>query len=308
MSIAGINCDVQTISSTTITCLTGSYSGSFIQAIVIVKLTNNGNAISSAQFQYINLWSSPWTWGGVGPPEAGTLVVIDSGQTIYFDTTTPILKALVIENASLIFDDNQDVALNTEYILVVDGGVLQVGTESNPFLHQAVITMYGQLRSIELPICKSNFLIFLYISIHSSFPDGAKVLALRDGTVDLHGKPINQMWTHLNATANVGSSQITVRQPVDWIVGNQIVIATTGDYESQGETEVRTITSVSSDGLTLTLDTPLNYTHLGITQTIGSTTIDLRAEVGLLSHNVLFQGWSIRFCFSLLIDIPLMCI
>jgi hypothetical protein len=162
VNIAGINCDVQTISSTNITCLTGSYPGTTVQATVIVTVTNGGNAISSAQFQYIDLWSSPWTWGGEEPPEAGTIVVIDSGQTIYFDTTTPILKALIIDNASLIFDDMQDVALNAEYILVVDGGVFQVGTESNPFQHQAVITMYGQLRSIELPICKSDLIIFLF--------------------------------------------------------------------------------------------------------------------------------------------------
>jgi len=258
-----------------------------VQAIVIVTLTSNGNAISSAEFEYINLWSSPWTWGGEEPPEAGTIVVIDDGQVIYFDTTTPILKAIVIDNGSLIFDDNQDVALNAEYILVVNGGLFQVGTESTPFQHQAIITMYGQLRSIELPICKLDVLI----SIYSSFLlDGAKVLALREGTIDLHGQTINQIWTHLNATANSGSSQITLCQPVNWFVGNQIVIATTGDYLSQTESEVRTITSISSDGLTLTLDTPLNYTHLGITQTVGSTTIDLRAEVGLLSHNVLFQG------------------
>jgi hypothetical protein len=162
VSIVGINCAVQTISSTTITCLTGSYPGlAAIEATVIVTLTNNGNAISSSQFEYINLWSSPWTWGGEEPPEAGTIVVIDSGQMIYFDTTTPILKALVIDNGSLIFDDMQDVALNAEYILVVNGGLFQVGTESTPFQHQAVITMYGQLRSIELPICKLDLLIFL---------------------------------------------------------------------------------------------------------------------------------------------------
>lgn len=154
VTIAGISCAVQTISSTTITCLTGSYPGTTVQATVIVTLINGGNAISSAQFQYIDLWSSPWTWGGEEPPEAGTIVVIDSGKTVYFDTTTPILKALIIDNASLIFDDMQDVAFNAEYILVVNGGVFQVGTESNPFQHQAVITMYGQLRSIELPICK----------------------------------------------------------------------------------------------------------------------------------------------------------
>lgn len=154
VSIAGVTCTVQSASSTTITCSTGTYSQTTVQAPVIVNAINDGNAVGSVQFQYIDLWSSPWTWGGDSPPEQGTIVSIDSGKTVYFDTTTPILKAIIIDNASLIFDDNQDVALNAEYILIVNGGRLQVGTETIPFQHKAVITMYGHLRSIELPICK----------------------------------------------------------------------------------------------------------------------------------------------------------
>lgn len=156
VSIAGASCSIQSISATTITCLTGSFAQTSVTAPVIVNSGNGGNAIGSAQFQYIDLWSSPWTWGGDAPPEEGTIVSIDSGKTVYFDTTTPILKAVIIDNASLIFDDSQDVALNAEYILVVNGGRLQIGTESSPFQHKAVITMYGHLRSIELPICKST--------------------------------------------------------------------------------------------------------------------------------------------------------
>ena len=117
-------------------------------------MNGSGQAIGSVLFQYIDLWSSQWTWGGVHPPEEGTIVVIDNGKTVYFDTTTPVLKAIIIDNASLIFDDLQDVALNAEYIVIVNGGRFQVGTEDNPFQHRAVITMYGHLRSIELPICK----------------------------------------------------------------------------------------------------------------------------------------------------------
>ena len=154
VSVAGVPCTVQSSSATTITCSTGAFTGTTVQAPVIVNLVSGGNAIGSVQFQYIDLWSSPWTWGGGPPPEQGTIVSIDSGKTVYFDTTTPVLKALVIDNATLIFDDSQDVALNVEYILVVNGGRLQVGTESFPFQHRAVITMYGHLRSIELPICK----------------------------------------------------------------------------------------------------------------------------------------------------------
>jgi hypothetical protein len=158
VSIAGVTCSVQTISSTTITCLTGSYSQTTIQAPVIVNLVSSGYAAGSASFQYIDLWSSPWTWGGTAPPDEGTIVSIDSGKTVYFDAITPQLKAIVIDNASLIFDDSQDVALNVEYIVITNGGLFQVGTESNPFQHNAVITMYGNLRSIELPICKETLL------------------------------------------------------------------------------------------------------------------------------------------------------
>ena len=123
------------------------------------------------------------------------------------------------------------------------------------------------------------------------FLDGAKVLGLRDGTVDMHGANVGQTWTRLAATAAAGSTQITLLQPVSWPVGSVIVIATTGDYMSQAQSETRTITAVSSNGLTLTLDSPLTYQHLGVTQTVGTTSVQFRAEVGLLSHNVVFQGW-----------------
>jgi hypothetical protein len=154
VSIAGVSCSIQSISATTIICFTGPYARTTVQAPVIVNVGSGGNAVGSIQFEYIDLWSSPWTWEGNPPPEEGTIVSVDSGKTVYFDTTTPILKALVIDNATVIFDDNQDVALNVEYILIINGGCLRIGTESKPFEHQAIITMYGHLRSIELPICK----------------------------------------------------------------------------------------------------------------------------------------------------------
>lgn len=120
----------------------------------MVSINGSGYAVGSVYFQYIDLWSSPYTWGGYAPPEDGTLVIIENHETIYLDIETPILKVLVIDNATLIFDDLQDVTLNVEYIIIVNGGQIQVGTESNPFQHRGVINMHGHLRSIELPICK----------------------------------------------------------------------------------------------------------------------------------------------------------
>ncbi|CAF3962866.1 unnamed protein product [Rotaria sp. Silwood2] len=280
VTIAGVICSVETSNSTCITCEIGSYIQSSTVASVMVLITGSGYAVGSVQFQYIDLWSSRWTWGGDEPPEAGTLVSIDSGVTIYLDTITPILKVLLIDNATLIFDDSQDVALNTEYIVITNGGCLQIGNESDPFQHQAIITMYGHLRSIELPIF------------------GAKVLALRGGTVDMHGETTIRTWTKLGNTASNGSSTITLLEQVDWSIGSQIIIATTGDFLSQQESEVRRIMNISSDGLTLTLDEPLRYTHLGVTLDLNATWIDIRGEVGLLSHNIIFQDeFAVQTCY-----------
>ena len=77
--------------------------------------------------------------------------------------------------------------------------------------------------------------------------------------------------------------------------GGQIVIATTGDKFSPGESEVRTVVAKSSDNLTLVLDEALEFKHLCEIRTIGGNgtnkvQLNVRAEVGLLSRNVLFQG------------------
>jgi len=50
----------------------------------------------------------------------------------------------------------------------------QVGTEQEPFQHKAIITLHGHLRSLEMPIY------------------GAKTLAVRNGSLDLHGMSFRQ--------------------------------------------------------------------------------------------------------------------
>ena len=49
-------------------------------------------------------------------------------------------------------------------------------------------------------------------------------------------------WTHLAETIDPGDTQMTLKQPVDWKVGDQIVIAATGHRHSQRENEFLTIT------------------------------------------------------------------
>ena len=183
---------------------------------------------------------------------------------------------IIIHGGSLIFDDNQDVSLNVEYVIILGNGKFQVGTESSPFQHQATITMHGNPRSIELPTY------------------GAKVIAVRNGTLDLHGRPVGVTWTHLAQTAQPGANTIVLKEPVKWPLNAEIVIATTGDRYSPGESELARITAISQDGATLTLDRQLKFAHLSETRRVGAPgdqeELVIRAEVGLLSRNVLFKG------------------
>lgn len=97
-------------------------------------------------------------------------------------------------------------------------------------------------------------------------------------------------WTRLENTANIDATEIVLTHPVDWVVGDVVVIATTNHRHGQQETEQRTITSVSTDKRTLTLDQPLTYSHLGVTGNYGGQNIEFRAEVGLLSRTITFRG------------------
>ena len=53
--------------------------------------------------------------------------------------------------------------------------LFQIGTEEEPFQHKGIITMHGQVRAQELPIY------------------GAKTLAVRHGTLELHGRHGNMV-------------------------------------------------------------------------------------------------------------------
>ncbi|CAK8682966.1 unnamed protein product [Clavelina lepadiformis] len=274
VSIDGSDCVISDFTDTSIICQTSSHKGS-IKTKVTVRVGNLGIATQDgADFFYIDRWSSVFTWGGTSLPTDEDFVIIQAGQTVLLDMHTAVLKMLLIDGGELIFDEAEDanVSLRAENILIVNNGRLQVGTEAEPYKGKAEIVMYGHLRSPELPIY------------------GAKTLGLRSGTLDLHGRHILNPWSVLAATADVGATQITLKHSLtNWQVGDEVVIASTGTRHSQKENEKRKITNIS--GLTITMDSALEYKHLGVTEVlVDGTEVEFRAEVGLLSRNVVFRG------------------
>eukprot|EP00795_Rhopilema_esculentum_P009048 gene9048-16692_t len=271
VTIAGNPCAVQSVDATTIVCIT-SPSSRTIKTDVRVDVGTNGKAVPvNASFFYVDVWSSKYSWGGNSPPVAGDFVIIKHGQSMLLDIDTPIFKILLIKGGELVFDE-KNLHLHAEHIFLTEGGKLRIGeSPEKPFQHKAMITIHGHVRSTELPIY------------------GAKSISVRNGSLELFGKHITHTWTRLSETANAGATSIKLQLPVnDWNIGDEIVIATTS--KSIRENEIVKITGIRDAGRTLDISPALEYRHISISQTIAGRVIDTRAEVGLLTRNIVIQG------------------
>ena len=273
VSIDDSICDVTYPTASQIICYTNRHEGSGIFLVTVQFST--GNAIpasaNAANFEYIDSWSSIWTWGGTGTPQEGEFIVITAGQTIILDVPTPKLKLLLLKGGNLRFDKDVDsLQLNSEYIMITEDSVLEVGTENEPFLRKAEIILHGNARSTEDKVY------------------GCKFIAVGKGKLELHGRPVRNTWTHLAYTVETGSTKITVDSDIsDWRAGDEIVITST-NHET--ENEKHKILSIESDGTTIDLESPLKYTHLSLEQIFGDHLIETRAEVGLLTRNIKVMG------------------
>ena len=127
------------------------------------------------------------------------------------------------------------------------------------------------------------------IEIKSTWPSG-----MSKSEVDqiVRGQASNTFKQNFRQSVKYSSSQrgqapiITVKDDISsWLVGDKIVIASTG-FDAR-DSEVFTITQKIGKNQ-LKLDRPAEYTHWG--RIDSRTGIDQRAEVGLLSRNVRFYG------------------
>ena len=208
-------------------------------------------------------WSDPGTWPGGAVPVEGAAVTIPQDRTVLLDVSPPPLASLTVEGA-LAFDD-QDLNLTAGYILVK--GTFRVGTTNEPYRKYATITLTG---SPDAPSVEGM---------------GSRVLGVLNGTLDLHGEP-RAGWTRLAATAPAGATTLSLASAPEWRAGDKLVVAST-DFDP---TRAEVVTVVSRSGSNVTIAEPLVYSHYGELQTIEGRTLDERAEVGLLTRNIVIQG------------------
>jgi hypothetical protein len=247
-----------------------------------------GTAVQPASigYDYIDLWSSKTTWGGNDPPSAGDFAAISAGQIVVLDVSPPPLALITIQG-KLVFADTKDLALNASYI-IINKGTLEAGTAWKPHQHKLTITLTGNRLSPEVPTF------------------GAKCLGVRQGTLQLHGKP-KHTWTRLSRSALANETHLELRDEVNWERDDLIVLTSTSfDQEEAEPLRVEAVVNGTKEGWgrTVLLQKPLKYDHMGDGWHPGGPTGGLHrgwahngdnieeysAEVGLLSHNVIVQG------------------
>jgi G8 domain len=212
-------------------------------------------------------WSNPATWGGK-LPDANSAVTIPAGTTVTLDMGVSV-RSIKVEG-TLLWGDADDTELKSNWIMVESGGAFKLGSAAQAFTKRATITLTGS------------------DTAENIMGMGTKCLcAMGGGRLEVYGED-RLSWTKLSSSVAPGSSEVRLLEAGNWRAAEKIVIASSSMNPNEAETVG--IKSVSGDGKTLTLETALKYAHYGQLQTFDGKTLDERAEVGLLSRNIVIQG------------------
>ncbi|MEL6106892.1 MAG: G8 domain-containing protein [Planctomycetota bacterium] len=270
-------------------------------------------------------WSDPNTWKDNVLPDDTQRVIIGQGVTVQLDLETHEAKELVIQGDLVALEDpsvpNKSVEAN--WIHVNSGGQFVVGSAEDRYdVGDFTITLKGT------DVTADHLIPTVMMGMEATMPvhnnDGFLMTGM-EGRVQLYGED-RLSFTKLAVTAKQNADEITVANLIErnfnagamngdtfettveddgelnWEVGDQIVIASSSyDYT---EEEVRFIEAIEPGETTtvLRLDRPLDYRHYGERETYGvetdpstlaaaqTYTIDLRAEVALLSRNIKIQS------------------
>ncbi|XP_068926682.1 fibrocystin [Petaurus breviceps papuanus] len=228
------------------------------------------NTQDSFPLQVCRRWSRAHSWFPQGLPQDGDNVTVERGQTLLLDITTSILSLLHIKGGKLMFTGPGPIELHAHCILVTHGGELQIGSQEEPYHGKALISLHGNSPSTTF------------------FPYGAKFLAVKNGTLSLHGLMPEMSFTHLRTAAQANDTMLALEDSVDWHPGEEVIISGVTLEGSQRQEEVAIIDSVH--GADLYLRSPLRYSHGFLEHNIAGHHLALRATVALLSRNIAIQG------------------
>ncbi|KAK9829614.1 hypothetical protein WJX72_006878 [[Myrmecia] bisecta] len=271
--IGGVPCQVFAGNDTWAQCLTPPKSPAWDPSLgITLQVARSGFAeMESAPFTYLDRWSEPTTWPDGVLPRMGDVVVIGADQGVLLDVSPPPLGSLRIEGR-LVFEDAQDLSLQACSVLVLGSNAsLAVGTASQPFTHSVNITLGGGCsRAAGLQDPQAGGLV------------------VAGGRLELYGQPKIPSWTKLASAASAGATQLQLATEVNWQAHDTIIITSTTSEADQAEL----LTITQAVGRAITFVPALQFDHGADVLDLNGTTLDLRAEVAVLSRNLRVFGAS----------------
>ncbi|XP_045699281.1 fibrocystin isoform X7 [Phyllostomus hastatus] len=239
--------------------------------ITEIRKSRGQNTQGHVSFHFCQRWSRARSWFPGRAPQDGDNVTVERGQWLLLDTSTSILNFVHVKGGKLVFMDAGTIELRAHSILVSDGGELQIGSEDNPFQGKAEITLYGSSHSTPF------------------FPYGVKFLAVRNGTLSLHGSLPEIIVTHLRAAAHAHDTVLALEDAVDWLSGDEVVIISgmgvKGDKPMEETVLVDTVHNAD-----LHLRSPLRYSYNFTENWVAGQHHILKATVALLSRRITIRG------------------
>ncbi|XP_075779467.1 fibrocystin isoform X12 [Pelodiscus sinensis] len=220
--------------------------------------------------QFCGRWSKNSSWLDGHLPQDGDNVTVERGQTLLVDTTTGILNFLHVKGGKLLLAGPGPIEIHAHYILVSDGGEFQVGSRDKPLRDKAHIILYGSFRSATF------------------FPYGAKFLAVRNGTISMHGWVPEIVFTHLKSAACINDTKLDLEEPVNWQPGDEVIVSGTGPGDMHRQEEIVTVKAVNNTEIYL--GSPLRYPHSGGEEWVHGRRLASNAVVALLSRRIVVRG------------------
>ncbi|MBI3408456.1 MAG: hypothetical protein HY040_08895 [Planctomycetes bacterium] len=228
-------------------------------------------------------WSSTTTWSTGHVPLANEVVSIAAGTTVTYDLTmasADAVKTVVIQaGGKLIFRTDISTTLYVSNFLVLEGGELVVGTQANPVAANVTASIILANKPLDTTNDPEQY--------------GNSLIAL--GKVTMYGA-VKSSFVTLATEPKAGDTTLKLAQiATGWKAGDKLELpdskqwaANSGPYVPENEEVV--VASVSADGLTLTLTTPLQFNHPGAYD--GNGVLNFLPEVANRTHNVVVRSES----------------
>jgi hypothetical protein len=238
-------------------------------------------------------WASATTWSAGRVPGANEVVHVDPGHVVTIDTTTAVGYTVQV-HGTLRFSPTVNTRLTVTNLMVMGDhgmasmttvGYLEVGTAAAPIASNVT----AEIIIANTPIGNS-------VSDPEQFGTGFINL----GKVIMHGARMDPTWTRVAVEPRAGHTTLTLSEPASgWSAGDRIVIPdtrhlafdeTNGWVNIQNQWEELTVQSISADGRTVTLTSPLQFNHLGARDMNG--VLEFLPHVGNLTRNVIVRSQS----------------